>query len=82
MSSSQQSSQSKKAALPCPTCGSRRVEAVVEDVVIRIAGVRHKVAGVAHERCAACGERIFNLEASKKLDAILGRSKRKRPSAA
>jgi hypothetical protein len=46
---------------------------VCEDVTLELRGVQHRLADVAHERCAACGERIFGLEASKRFDTLLRR---------
>ena len=48
----------------------RRVVPVTEDIVLRVRGRRYKVAGVAHERCQACGERIFGVEAGRRFDAL------------
>jgi len=69
MSSSRPSSRPRKG--DCPTCGSGPVVPVTEDVILRIAGRRHRVEAVLHERCAACGERIFDLEASRRFDAAI-----------
>jgi len=50
---------------------------VTEDVTFRVGGRTHRFEAVAHERCAACGERIFGLEASRRFDqAILPRRRR------
>ena len=68
MSSSRRSSPTKSAG-PCPCCGSRRVSAVTEDVTFRVGGRAHTFEAVAHERCAACGERIFGLDVSRRFDA-------------
>lgn len=80
MSSYRQSSPSRPArkAGRCPTCGAARVVPVTEDVVLRVHGRRHKVSDVPHERCQACGERIFGIEVAGRFDtAVLkGRSKR------
>ena len=72
MSSSRRSSRDDAAAGRgrCPTCGSRRVSRVTEDVTLTIRG-RRRFAHVEHERCAACGERIFGIEASLRFDAAL-----------
>lgn len=71
MSSSRRSSPSKggRQAGPCPTCGARRVVPVVEDVLLRVKRRRYTVQSVPHERCGACGERIFGMEASQRFDA-------------
>ena len=79
MSSSRPSSQSKRPPPGrCPTCGSSRVRAVSEDVVIRVRGVGHRFPEVPHEKCDSCGERIFGLEASKRFDALIPRRRRSR----
>jgi len=62
---------SRRAA--CPTCGAKRVVRVTEDVVLRIGGRRHVVEAVPHERCEACGEQIFGIEASGLFDRVVAR---------
>jgi hypothetical protein len=46
---------------------------VQEAVVLVVRGVRHRFPDVEHERCLACGERIFGFEASKRFDALFTR---------
>jgi len=80
MSSSRRNSLSERgrAAGNCPICGSARVSAVVEDVVLRIGKRSHHFAAVPHERCEQCGERIFGIDTSKRFDAeiLKGRGRR------
>ena len=45
--------------------------AVEEDVVLRVAGKAHRFERVPHERCQACGERIFGVEVSHRFDAVI-----------
>jgi YgiT-type zinc finger domain-containing protein len=80
MSSSRPSSRSSRAAAsgPCPTCGSSRVRTVREEVTLRIRGVNHRFPEVPHEKCDACGERIFGIDASKRFDALIPRRRRSR----
>ena len=66
----------RAARRPCPTCGSARVRAVREEVVLRFHGVSHRVPDVPHEKCDACGERIFGLDASKRFDTFIPRRRR------
>ena len=81
MYSSRRSSRSE-ATGSCPTCGSTRVIAVIEDVILPVGGRKRRFAQVPHEKCLACGERIFGLEASKLFDAALpSRRRRGRPAA-
>lgn len=62
----------------CPTCGARRVVPVVDDVVLRVGRRRYTIKKVSHKRCAACGERMFGVEASQRFDAeILSRRPRR-----
>jgi len=50
---------------------------VTEDVTLRVGGRAYSFEAVLHERCAACGERIFGLEASRRFDVgILPRRRR------
>lgn len=55
----------------CPTCGSNRVVQVVEEVALRVGRRTHRFERVPHERCQACGERVFGIEASRRFDAVV-----------
>ena len=78
MSSSRQSSPTRQRREGhCPTCGSERVIAVEEDVILRVGRQRHCFEGVAHERCQACGERIFGIDVSVQFDAAILRRRRR-----
>jgi hypothetical protein len=58
------------------------VIAVEEDVELSVGRRRQRFARVAHERCLACGERIFGIEASQRFDAMaLRRRSAARPGA-
>lgn len=50
----------------CVSCGSQRVES--KKVSVRLRDGR-KVTGVRADVCAACGERYFDLEAMRRLEA-------------
>ena len=78
MSSSRRSSPTSRVARhgACPTCGSRRVASVVDDVVMRVRGRKYAFEGVAHERCLACGERIFGIDASHMFDRVILKRRR------
>ena len=79
MSSSHRSSPSKppSATGRCPTCGSRRIVGVKEEVALRVGNRMHHFQDVAHERCLACGERIFGIEASQQFDAAILKRRRR-----
>ena len=51
---------------------------VTEDIILRVRRGRYRIPDVPHERCQACGERIFGIEVAGRFDtAVLkGRSKR------
>ncbi len=73
MSSSRRSSHSerRRRAAHCPSCGSSQVITTDEDVVFRVCGRNHRFKHVPHERCLACGERIFSIDVSRQLDAVV-----------
>jgi YgiT-type zinc finger domain-containing protein len=50
---------------------------VVEDVEFRIGRKRVRFAKVTHEKCPVCGERVFDLETSRRFDAALGRRRKR-----
>jgi YgiT-type zinc finger domain-containing protein len=79
MSSSRRSMPTKRphAAGGCPTCGSQRVVSVKEDVMLKVGRRVHCFPDVAHERCTACGERIFGIEASQQFDAVILKRRRR-----
>jgi YgiT-type zinc finger domain-containing protein len=55
----------------CPTCGSRRVHPVHEDVKFTIRDRRVVVPDLDFIRCDACGEQLFDHEANQKIDAVI-----------
>jgi hypothetical protein len=46
-------------------------------VELRIGRSSHRFEGVPHERCRACGERIFGIDASKRFDAVVLKGRRR-----
>lgn len=78
MSSSHRSSPTEPARAPgrCPTCGRSRVVKTAEDIVLRIGNRRHRFEQLEHERCLACGERIFDIDASCRFDAVILKRRR------
>ena len=75
MSSSRQSSRSEGRAPVgrCPACGHSAVVRVTEDIHLTVGRRRYRFPAIEHERCTRCGERIFDLAASKHFDTILKR---------
>lgn len=62
----------------CPTCGSKKLLSVCEDVSLKIQGQKVVVPAVDFQRCPNCGEELFDLEASRKIDAATAESTRPR----
>ncbi len=59
-------------------CGSLRVRMVTEAVVLKIRGTSYRFEDVPHERCTACGERVFGIDASRMFDGIVRGNRRTR----
>jgi YgiT-type zinc finger domain-containing protein len=53
----------------CPTCGSSRIEKIVKDLTGEFQGRPFRVADLEHYECPACGERAFDREAMRKIEA-------------
>jgi hypothetical protein len=50
---------------------------VKEDVMLKVGRRVHHFPDVVHERCMACGERIFGVEASQQFDAVILKRRRR-----
>jgi len=48
-----------------------------EDVVLRIGNHRHRFEQLTHERCLACGEHIFDIDVSRRFDAVILKRRRR-----
>jgi hypothetical protein len=48
-----------------------------EDVVLHVGRRRHRFEAIEHELCLACGERIFGIEASRRFDATILKTRRR-----
>jgi len=53
----------------CPTCGSDRIEQVVRDVTRKHKGQTYTVPSVEYYDCPNCGEKVYDHEAMKKIEA-------------
>jgi YgiT-type zinc finger domain-containing protein len=62
----------------CPTCGSKKLLGVCEDVPLKVHGQKVVIPAVSFQRCPNCGEELFDLEASRKIDAATAESTRPR----
>jgi YgiT-type zinc finger domain-containing protein len=58
----------------CPTCGSKRIRLVCEDAKFSIRGRQVIVHELDFLRCDNCGERLYDIEASRKIDSVIGRT--------
>jgi YgiT-type zinc finger domain-containing protein len=61
--------------LSCPTCGKKKLIDVVEDVTLSRGRFVPKL---AHSRCTACGERLFDPAAMDKIESLRHKGERKR----
>ena len=52
----------------CPTCGSRRIRRQTVTVKATVRGKTATVPGLELEVCPECGEKLFDLEASHRME--------------
>ena len=64
----------------CPCCASKQLIEVEEAVELRVGRRRIQLPSIRHEKCLACGERLFGIEANELIDK-LALKKRKRVAA-
>ena len=53
----------------CPSCGSRRIEKLRRDWNGDFEGKHYVVKDLEYYECPACGERVFDREAMRKIEA-------------
>ncbi len=53
----------------CPSCGSSEIRKVQKDYSRDFEGQRYVVPDLEHYECRNCGERIFDREAMRKIEA-------------
>lgn len=53
----------------CPTCGSRRLKAVRRTITRRFESEIYTVPNLAFHECPGCGERLYNRDAMRKIEA-------------
>ncbi len=56
----------------CPTCGSRKIKRRKTDVTFKVKGRRKVVKNLELEVCPACGEKLFDPEASRQVEEAFG----------
>ncbi|MBI5762669.1 MAG: type II toxin-antitoxin system MqsA family antitoxin [Planctomycetes bacterium] len=52
----------------CPTCGSAKIRRVCMDVKGEFRGKPYVASRVAFHECPACGERVFDREAMRRIE--------------
>jgi len=53
----------------CPTCGSRKVKKVKRNWTGEYEGQTYPVPGLEFHECPTCGEKIYDREAMRKIEA-------------
>ena len=53
----------------CPTCGSRKIKVVRRNVTRQFDGQQYTVPNLAFHECPDCGERLYDREAMRKIEA-------------
>ena len=53
----------------CPNCGSGRIQKVSRDVTRRVRGEAYTVPNLTFYECPACGERVYDREAVRRIEA-------------
>ena len=53
----------------CPTCGSKKLKKVRRDFAGEIQGQKYTVPDLEFYECADCGERIYDPQAMRKIEA-------------
>jgi len=66
----------------CPTCGSGRIRRQTVTVTASIRGKRVRVPDLELELCPDCGEKLFDLEASRRMEEQSLPKRRRRSVAA
>ena len=53
----------------CPSCGSNRIARVRRDWTDEFGGSRYTVPDLEYYECPACGERVYDRDAMRKIEA-------------
>ncbi len=53
----------------CPTCGSAKIRRVCKTVTRTHAGQTYTVPDLAFSECTACGERVYDRDAIRRIEA-------------
>ena len=66
----------------CPSCGSRRLRRQTVTLTATVRNKKATVTGLELEVCPECGEKLFDLEASRRMEERFLPKRRKRAVAA
>jgi YgiT-type zinc finger domain-containing protein len=61
----------------CPTCGRRNLRLVTRDVECNFRGHEYTTPGVQFHECPDCGEKLYDREAMRKMEAHRPKGRRK-----
>ncbi|TLY19030.1 MAG: YgiT-type zinc finger protein [Nitrospirae bacterium] len=53
----------------CPTCGSRKIKRVRRTWTGEYRGLTYKVPALEYHECPACGEKVYDRKAMKRIEA-------------
>jgi YgiT-type zinc finger domain-containing protein len=67
--------------LTCPSCERKALQAVTETVSFVVRGRKMAFPDVPHWRCNACGERLFDRESHRVMEAHRSRRRHSRGAA-
>jgi len=62
----------------CPSCGSRKIRTVTQDWTGEYKGRRYTVPNVQFDECPECGERVFDRDAVRRIQARRPRASKAR----
>lgn len=62
----------------CPTCGSEKIKRVRRNLMGQIAGRSYTVPSLEFYECPECGEKVYDREAMRKIEAASHAFKRPR----
>ena len=53
----------------CPTCGSKRIKSVRRNLTRKFEGHEYTVPNLEYYECPACGEKVYDREAMRQIEA-------------
>ena len=51
----------------CPTCGSKKIKLVVNDIIRKFEGQTYTVPAVEYYECSNCGEKVYDRVAIRRI---------------